>query len=60
MVVTKALTMVAAHGKQLLRHLVNLGRKKKTGKFFTDANGMNTGLQLTNKKMPNTTRYPKK
>ena len=38
MVVTKALTMVEAHGKQLLRHLVNLGKNKRTGALGTGAN----------------------
>ena len=44
MLVTQELTMVEAHGKQYLRHLVNLGRKKRTVALGTGANGMNTGL----------------
>ena len=55
MLVTQGLTIVAAHGKQPLRHLVNLGRNKGTGTLFTGANGMNTGLQLTTQKIPNAT-----
>ena len=45
--VTKTLTMVAAHGKQSLRHLANLGRNKRIGSLGTGANGINTGPQLT-------------
>ena len=45
MVVTKALTMVAAHVKQLIQHLVNLDRKNRTVARGPDANGMNTGTQ---------------
>ena len=47
MVVTKALTMVADHGKKLVRHMVNLGRKKRMGALGTGANGANTGPQHT-------------
>ena len=39
--------MVAAHGKQSLRHLVNLGRNKRIGSLGTGANGINNGPQLT-------------
>ena len=60
MLITQGLTIVAAYGKQPLRHIVNLGQRGKMGALFTGTNGMNTGLQLTTKKMPNTTRYPKK
>ena len=42
--------MMAAHGKQSLQHLVNLGRNKRTGALGTGANGINTGPQLTTKK----------
>ena len=42
---------MATNGKQPLRYLVNLGSKKRTGTFFTGANGMNTGLQLTTQKI---------
>ena len=58
MLVTQELTMVEAHGKQYIQHLVNLGRKKRTGALVTGANGMNTGMQLTTQKIAgcNTTR----
>ena len=56
MLVTQGLTIVATHGNQPLRHLVNIGQKKRTGALFTGANGMNTGLQLTTQKLPNATR----
>ena len=51
MVVTKALTMVAAHGKQSLCNLVNLGKNKRTGSLGTSANCTNTGLQHTIQKI---------
>ena len=51
MLVKKGLTMVAAHEKKPLRHLVNLGKNKRTGALGTGANGMNTGLQLTTQKI---------
>ena len=47
MLVTKGLTIVKTHENQLLRHLVNLGRKKIMGALFTGANDMNTGLKIT-------------
>ena len=37
--------------------MVNIGGKKITGLLFTGANDINTGLQLTTQKSPNTTRY---
>ena len=54
---TQGLTIVVDHVKQPLQHLVNIGGKKRTGALFTGPNIMNTGLQLTNKKLPNATRY---
>ena len=47
MAVTKLLTIVAAHEKKSLRHLVNIGRKKRMGALGTGENGMNTGPQHT-------------
>ena len=60
MLVKQGLTMVAAHGKKPLRHLVNLGRKKRMGALGTGTNVINTGMQLTTQKLPNTTRYRNK
>ena len=60
MLVTQGLTIVAAHVKQPPRHLMNIRRNKITGALFASANDMSTGLQLTIKKNPNTTRYPNK
>ena len=51
MFVTQGLSIVATHGNQPLRHLVNLRQKKRTGALLTDANGMNTGLHLTTQKI---------
>ena len=50
MLVTQGLKIVVTHGNQPLLHLVNIEQKKITGNFFTGANGINTGLQLTTKK----------
>ena len=58
MVVTKALTMVASHGKQSLRHLVNIGRKKITGALGTGANGTNNGTQHTIQKIAKCNMIP--
>ena len=52
------LTIVAAHGKQPLRHMMNIGWKKRSGAIFTGANGMNTGLQLTNQKNSEFNKIP--
>ena len=57
MLVTQGLTIVATHVKKPLQHMVNIGGKKITGLLFTGANDINTGLQLTTQKSPNTTRY---
>ena len=43
--------------KKTLQHMVNLGRKKRTGALDTGANGMNTGSQRIIKKNPNATQY---
>ena len=51
MLVTPGLTIVSTYENQTIRHLVNLGRKKRTDTIFTGANGMNTGLQLTTQKI---------
>ena len=58
MVVTKALTMVAAHGKQLLRHLVNLGQNKRMYALGTGANCMSTGPQRTIRKKSECNKIP--
>ena len=58
MLVTQGLTIVAEHGKQPLRHLVNLVGKKRTGALFTGANGMNIGLQLTTQKIAKCNTIP--
>ena len=58
MLVTKVLTIVATHGNQPLRHLVNLGRKKSMGALFTGANGMNTGMQLTSQNISKCNTIP--
>ena len=50
MLVTQGLKMVTDHGKQPLQHLVNLGRKKRTGALGTGANDMKNELKLTTQK----------
>ena len=47
MLVTQGLTILAAHRKQPIKNIVNLEQKKRIGALFTDANVMNTKLQLT-------------
>ena len=47
MLVTQDITILAAHEKKPLQHLVNIGRKKRTGALFTSENGTNNELQLT-------------
>ena len=60
MLVTQGLIMVEAHGKQSLRHLVNIGRKKRTGALGTGENGTNTGLKITTQGISKCNTIPQK
>ena len=50
LLLTISLTLVETHVNQLLQHLVNIGKKIRTGAPFSGSNGMNTELHLTSKK----------
>ena len=60
MVITKALTMVAAHGKQLLQHLVNIGQKKKLDHLALMQMAQILDHNTQFKKLPNATQYRNK
>ena len=51
LVLTKALTMVTAYGKQSLQHLVNIVQKKRMVAIGTGTNDTNNGLQHTIQKI---------